>query len=90
MTLEQLRQAERAQAFERWKRDNGYKAVVFSDCTATRWAIAGDCGRYLYVGQCLTRKDAIREHCIALGKFWPECRRKGDRAVKVTITWPKK
>ena len=29
MTREQLRQAERALAFDRWKRDNGYKAVKY-------------------------------------------------------------
>lgn len=65
----------------------------------TRWAIVGEVG--LYVGQCLTRADAIAEHVSA--KYgtsrwvsrglsteqlaaWHKCRAKGDQAVKVSIT----
>jgi len=64
-----------------------------------RWAIVGDAG--LYVGQCLTRNDAIAEHVQARygisqwsnrvlsqtqRECWEKCRAKGDRAVKVKIT----
>jgi len=46
-----------------------------------RWVIAY--GIYdFYVGAQLTRKAAIAEHCVALGKTWAECRAKGDYAVK--------
>lgn len=67
--------------------------------TYTRWAITGECG--LYVGQRLTRRDAIAEHVSE--KFgvspyagngldtdqlaaWAQCLKLGDRAVKVSIT----
>jgi hypothetical protein len=63
-----------------------------------RWAIIGESG--LYVGQCLTKRDAIAEHVAtrnkALSAFaplddaqlaeWNRCKKNGDRAVKVTIT----
>ena len=48
------------------------------------WAITGWAG--LYVGTWLHRKDAIREHCEALGRDWRCCRRHGDRVVKVRVT----
>ena len=47
------------------------------------WAIKGKNG--FYVGWWLTRSEAIVQHCKDLGKTWQECRRKGDRAVKVRI-----
>lgn len=64
------------------------------------WAIASDTG--LYVGWSMTRKEAIAEHINALfetrgsgwgaltaeqRKFWRQQQRKGDRAVKVTISY---
>jgi hypothetical protein len=49
------------------------------------WAIAGTRG--LYTGWWLTRKEAIRFHYEALGKTWAQCRAKGDRAVKVEISY---
>jgi hypothetical protein len=63
-----------------------------------RWAIIGDCG--LYVGQYLTREDAIADHVwsrdASLRKFaplddeqraqWRKCKSQGDRAIKVLIT----
>lgn len=66
----------------------------------TRWAITGDCG--LYVGQYLTRRDAIADHVShrdkSLSKFapldddqlavWKKCQAQGDRAVKVRIIVP--
>lgn len=67
-----------------------------------RWAIIGEVG--LYVGQCLTRKDAIAEHIEArydvprnsFGRglsttqleLWNKCKAKGDRAVRVRIIVP--
>jgi hypothetical protein len=32
-----------------------------------------------------TRREVVRAHCKALGETWDECRRAGDRAVKVEI-----
>ena len=48
------------------------------------WAIIGRYG--LYVGWDFTRRDMIKAHCSALGKEWNECRRDGDRCIKVRIT----
>jgi hypothetical protein len=62
------------------------------------WAIAGDCG--FYTGWFLTRSSAIADHVQAIYGYsernsklsaqqeaaWQECRRKGDRAVKITIS----
>ncbi len=61
-----------------------------------RWGIIGNCG--LYVGQRLTRKDAITEHVTARYEGWPNtppeaererlwavARRLGDRVVKLKI-----
>ena len=50
-----------------------------------RWVIVYRKG--LYVGQWLTRKDAIAEHTRDLGKAWAKCRANGDRAMKVVIRW---
>ncbi len=66
-----------------------------------RWAIVGEVG--LYIGQWLTRKDAIADHVnIRYGvetswgrslstrqlELWHQCQAKGDRAVKVRIIVP--
>lgn len=69
-----------------------------------RWAVIGNAG--LYIGQWLTKGDAISHHLEvryglslhrnAIGrlvfgpeqaKAWARCKKTGDRAVKVTITW---
>jgi len=67
----------------------------------TRWAIVGEVG--LYVGQYLTRKDAISDHIrarygvagtwqrgLSAGQLqlWRKMQAKGDRAVKVRIIVP--
>lgn len=64
------------------------------------WAIASDTG--LYIGWSMTRNEAIAEHINALygvrgrgwetltdvqRKFWQQQKRRGDRAVKVTISY---
>jgi hypothetical protein len=63
-----------------------------------RWAIEGECG--LYVGQCLTKAQAIAEHVATRDKSlsafapldmaqrerWRKCKVLGDRAVKIKIT----
>ena len=41
----------------------------------------------LYYGWCLTKRDAIREHCCHLDKAWEHCRKDGDKAVKIEITY---
>lgn len=62
----------------------------------TFWAIAGVNG--LYTGICLTRREAIYEHVNALlvvpsddysaiQKGWKRLKRRGDKAVKVEITY---
>ncbi len=57
--------------------------------SATMWAIEGQWGNrpLLYCGTYLTRRDAIRDFCDNIGKTWAECRKSGNRAVKVTLTW---
>ena len=59
--------------------------------TTTMWAIEGrwtnPAQRFLYVGTWLTRRDAIREFEANLGRTWAESRKRGNRAVKVTLTW---
>lgn len=54
------------------------------------WAIYGKGG--LYVDWKFTRQDIINWHCQCLNKTWEECRKKGDRAIKVEIYYefPKK
>ena len=49
------------------------------------WAIAGECG--LYVDWRLTRRDMIEAHTSVLGCTWDECKYRGDRAVKILITY---
>lgn len=51
----------------------------------TMWAIAGIRG--LYTGTWHLRKDAITYHCEALEKSWEYCKKKGDKAVRVIITY---
>ena len=48
------------------------------------WAIYGNYG--LYTGTALIKTDMIKKHCKELGMSWYECRKKGDRAIKVKIT----
>ena len=67
-----------------------------------RWVIVGRIG--LYTGQWQTRRDAIAEHVDALEgagserrryltteqtRAWDRCKGRGDRAVKVTISYPR-
>jgi hypothetical protein len=47
------------------------------------WAIYGTCG--FYTGWWHTRAEAMYAHCQALDKGWAYCRKKGDRAVRVSI-----
>ncbi len=47
------------------------------------WAITGEFG--LYIGVWRTRIEAIIAHADSLGKTWQECRKKGDRAIKVIV-----
>lgn len=53
--------------------------------TINGWSIIGECG--LYVGWHFTRKDMISQHTGDLGRDWVECKRNGDRAIKVQITY---
>lgn len=48
------------------------------------WAIIGVYG--LYCGTWLRRKDAIDQHCREKGATWRDCRKRGDRAVRVVIS----
>lgn len=48
------------------------------------WAIASD-QFGLCTGTWLTREEAIYDH--AAGRPWENLRRRGDRCVRVTITW---
>ena len=48
------------------------------------WVIIGVHG--LYVGWHYTRKDMINQHCSDLGRTWKQCRAKGDRCIKVTLS----
>ena len=45
-----------------------------------------------YCGWWLTRREAIEEHCELKLESWEECRKNGDRVVKITITegWAEK
>ena len=50
------------------------------------WAIVyRDWGLYLYSIK-PTRKEAIWGHCDHMQTNWKECRKAGDRAVKVLVT----
>ena len=48
------------------------------------WAIVGVYG--LYCGTWLRRKDAIDQHCRDKGATWRDCRKRGDRAVRVVVS----
>ena len=48
------------------------------------WAIFGNLYG-LYYGTWRTRHEAIVAHADALGISWQECRKKGDRAIKVLV-----
>jgi hypothetical protein len=48
------------------------------------WAIFGEYG--FYIGTWQSKQDAIREHCNDLGKSWEQCKKKGDRAIKVIVS----
>jgi len=52
--------------------------------TEIMWAITGNHG--LYTGTFLLRKDAISLHIKDIGMTWKQCRAKGDRAIKVTVS----
>jgi hypothetical protein len=55
-----------------------------SEPVAERWWAIKDRNGYLRdPGR--TRREVVRAHCKALGQTWDECRRAGDRAVKVEI-----
>lgn len=57
----------------------------------TLWAIAyrKNGGKWgLYVGTWQTRKHAIANHTHDKGRDWRWCVSHGDRAVKVTFTFP--
>ncbi len=52
------------------------------------WAISmqwEDGRTLLYCDTAMTRSDMISKHCSALGKTWKQCRRNGDRAIKVMV-----
>lgn len=49
------------------------------------WVIEGPRGIGFYTGWWLTRRNAIKDHCEALGKDWAHCKESGDRVVKVQI-----
>jgi len=48
------------------------------------WAIVGVYG--LYCGTWLRRKDAIDQHCRNKGATWRDCRKRGDRTVRVVVS----
>ena len=47
------------------------------------WAITGIYG--LYYGTYSTRKWAIKKHTDSVGYSWNQCRKNGDRAIKVLV-----
>jgi len=53
------------------------------------WAIIGCYG--LYTGTWLTKKDAIRNHCVAkrlgLDDKWKDCEKAGDKVIKVEVCY---
>lgn len=48
------------------------------------WAIKGNYG--LYIGWWMTRRAAIGAHCREKGRTWRDCRKHGDRVIKVKIS----
>jgi hypothetical protein len=53
--------------------------------TINGWSIIGIHG--LYVGWHFTCEEMIYQHTNDLGRSWDECRKNGDRAIKVQITY---
>ena len=54
------------------------------------WMVAGVRSRKpkLYYGPFKgTRKGSVEDHCHVIGENWEKCKRRGDRAVEVTITY---
>jgi hypothetical protein len=51
------------------------------------WMVKGtDRPEYFYVDCRLTKSEMIQKHTQDKGKTWTECRRNGDRCVRVKIT----
>lgn len=50
---------------------------------ARGWAIKGDHG--FYIGWWFTKKEAIKAHTGELGKTWEDCRKNGDKAVRIRM-----
>lgn len=58
----------------------------------TMWTIVGAHG--LYTGTWLTRREAILRHVVSkygvsmtVDRAWRHCKKKGDKAIKVHITY---
>ena len=51
------------------------------------WAISGYLfgRRSFYIGTWLTQREAIEGHSSDMETSWAECRKQGDRAVKVRV-----
>lgn len=47
------------------------------------WAILSEYG--LYIGWWFTRSEAIKNHSKALGRTWEQCKKNGDRVIKIII-----
>ena len=39
----------------------------------------------LYEGTWYRRGDAIKAHCLAIGRTWKQCLKNGDRCVRVMV-----
>lgn len=50
---------------------------------AVGWSITGEHG--MYEGFWFTRNTAIDYHIKAKGMTWAECKRRGDRAIKILL-----
>ena len=53
------------------------------------WAIMGQWDRgspFIYIGTWLTKNHAIAVHTREMGKNWTDCKKDGDRAIKVLVT----
>ena len=72
------------------------KNIRIANYREVLWAIVGEHG--LYLGTSTTRKGMVQEHVNSLyiipsdkwpdiQTAWKDCRQKGDRAVRVTITY---
>lgn len=56
---------------------------MFGWAIAGRWNYSGR--RYFYVGIWRTRSEAIAAHISDKGRSWEECRKHGDRFVRVVM-----